>query len=744
MLIVVLLHYYECAKSTSRKRHRSNPEFWLGRYSIVNQKLVSVATDFIHSTFEDDFISKNESDYIISEDVISVLLICEAKYPIEVKFLHPEKLTYPSVHLRTISERISEFNEDLEEPRTQDYVLYTSISFANVKFFSSTLVCQSVENSAINSSVHVYKLVFDGIERQGDTIQVKVDAKNPLQVELPCRPATPAASITLQKQFQVKVWGWGHEQLHSTVPIWSDFKWSSFDPKAGFTLTLPKTQIYFDPIPPQVSLFGLYKCSISGGDDNEFVFINVTRKSVEDKPSHELPFKTKFILRKNADAGLMVPPLTLDQNIKTNYDNALYKCCSGVPSKPPSLLALSCENALQCDMYKTMLTQIDNYEGTRTSKKRWDSILHKQFHNISSDCALSILLGGSTIVRCTGDNVDISEHYYKLITSNEKAITNNKFLSKKSFNHHAKEHDYEPLSLAWNAEVNRKIGIIIGKPIPKNWRRTSRKRNKIMHSARTAFRNRLYSLHSPESTSERRTISILEVADKKTDIYEGEEIYFVCFSLPMFHADGGYLRITWKNGTNLVLEEDYGYSTAIIESSSTSSIHFSGLDGFGLNPTIAKIIETDVEMTSVECFQPLLNASTWERIQLKIEVHASHEPVFSGASEEIMYAYLHEAGHEIVCELVQGAPAPETITVTKDQKPIQEQIIQPALNTTTPPITEITININPDVDNIVTIKLPTISYESHGVYECMAENIKGRAVKTVRLIVVGMQDIEIV
>ncbi|CAL8071271.1 unnamed protein product [Orchesella dallaii] len=766
---VVLLQDYDCAKSTSRGRHSLNPEFWLGRYKIINRKLVSVATDFIHSTFEDDFISKNESDYIIFEDVMSVLLICEAKYPIEVKFLHPEELPYPSsVHIRTVSERISEFNEDLDEPQNQGFVFYTSIEFENAKFFSSTLICQSIENSAINSSIHVYKLgqfsshltisciqlfqfilptfvltlillyviifishqtieAIDAIERQGETIQISVDAKTPLQVELPCRPANPTASVTLQKQTQTTVC---QNEQYDNVPIWSDFKWSSFDPKIGFTLTLPKSQIYFDSIPPPVSLFGLYKCSIGGGDDDQFVFVNVTRKSADQTPN-DPTFQTKFILRENATAGRV----STGTNHLPDRDNGFYKCCTGVPYIPPIILGLPCETTLECDIHKAMLIKIEKHIASTSSSHR-TSVPRESLNNISYDCALIALYGGSTI-------------YYKLIsTTSEKQTKTNKPQITRTSNHPVKEqdNDHEPLSLARNVGVNRKIGISIGKPIPENWhwRMMNRKLNKIWRSTRTAFTNLLYSLNPPESISKLQTITILEVEDKTKDVYEGESIYCMCFSLSMFHSGGGYLRINWKNGTNLVLEEAE-YSTAIIEASAANSIHFSGLDAFGINPTIAKLIEADMEMTSVECFQPVWNSSRWENIKIEIEVHASLKPVFSGASDEIMYVNMNETGHEIVCELVQGKPPPETITVTKDKVPITARMnIQPVqANTTTytPLITRTVININPDVDNIVIIKLPAISYESHGVYACTAENGKGKAVKTVRLIVVGKQDV---
>jgi len=45
------------------------------------------------------------------------------------------------------------------------------------------------------------------------------------------------------------------------------------------------------------------------------------------------------------------------------------------------------------------------------------------------------------------------------------------------------------------------------------------------------------------------------------------------------------------------------------------------------------------------------------------------------------------------------------------------------------------------IKNIVTIKLPSVSYENHGVYKCIAKNFKGQAVKTFRVIVIGNERI---
>jgi len=159
------------------------PKLTLGGYLLSDQyKWVNAPNVDLE---DNDFISKNGSDYTASEDVIGILFTCEAHYPIEGKFPYPEvkskiikislintirtwwlgainpilkyqQLRYSSIHGGTASKRISQFDQDLDEPLTLSYLHYMQINFIEDKFVSATMACQAVGNPMINSTVHVY------------------------------------------------------------------------------------------------------------------------------------------------------------------------------------------------------------------------------------------------------------------------------------------------------------------------------------------------------------------------------------------------------------------------------------------------------------------------------------------------------------------------------------------------------------------------------------------------------------
>ncbi|CAL8071244.1 unnamed protein product [Orchesella dallaii] len=136
----------------------------------------------------------------------------------------------------------------------------------------------------------------------------------------------------------------------------------------------------------------------------------------------------------------------------------------------------------------------------------------------------------------------------------------------------------------------------------------------------------------------------------------------MCFGLYLFHAEGGYIRIIWKNGTKTVLQDSDIQSNDV----EFSNAYFS--DWLTVNAIFVKPIEASTEMISVECFQPIWNESSWERTEMPLEIIASSKPVFSGPSEEIVYFYLNEKECEMTCQLSQGIPVPKTIDVMKDEK----------------------------------------------------------------------------
>ncbi|CAL8071242.1 unnamed protein product [Orchesella dallaii] len=380
------------------------PTLRLVRYKLHDStKWVRVHVDLENgSSFDEDFISKNGSDYTISEDVSRVLIRCIAKYPIEIVFPFVEHVD-SAVYLRMTAERVSEFNEDLDEPMTQSYLLYTYINFFVAKFFSTTLACQSVENKEISSSAHVYKLSLNEIERKGQTIQIAFDSKqNPLQVELPCRPASPTALIVLQKQGEVSIWENGN---FSSVPVWNEYKWSKFDPKVGITLTLTESQIYYNSNPDE--LIGLYKCTLSEGSEDDYVLFNVSRKSV--KPDKNV-FYPKFKLKGKASFGLLVEK----NDSKSFYEK--YMCCSGVPSKPPVFIVQNCDSLLECDVKKTRLP-IETIENALVQSRSRAGHFN---HSSNSNCTTGTVYGVSSILLCRGENIDVSQQFYQTLRmSNE-------------------------------------------------------------------------------------------------------------------------------------------------------------------------------------------------------------------------------------------------------------------------------------------------------------------------------------
>ncbi|CAL8071245.1 unnamed protein product [Orchesella dallaii] len=515
-------------------------------------------------------------------------------------------------------ERVSEFNEDLDEPMTQSYRLYTYLSFENIKFFSSTFACQSVNKKRLSSSTHLYKLSMDEIERKGQTIQLTFDKKqnSPRQLELPCRPASPTASIFLQKQTQVSIWENGKV---STIPVWNEYRGSKkFDPKTGITLTLPENQIFYNSNPD-----GLYKCTLNEGSDDDYVLVNVTTKSVE--PDKKV-FHSKFTLKANASFGSLE---TNSSEISSSFE--IYKCCSGVPLKPPSLIVKNCDSLLECDIEKArLLIEAQHISLIRSLVSRF---------NHSSDCSIYVVYGLSSIFMCEGENVDVSQQYFQMFQTPEN--DGNKSRVNRSF--------YEPNSIEWNAKVERRIVISITRPdggsLSENDGNTE------------VFYKRSH--HFDDDAKIYISQTIFQV---NSDIYEGESISFMCLGLYLFHAEGGYIRINWKNGTRTVLP-DFGNENIMVQFSNKL---FS--DALTVNPIFIKPIEASRDMRSVECFQPVWNESSWERMEMSLEVKASFEPVFSGLPEEIVYFNLNEKECEITCQLSGGTPLPKTIEVTKDEK----------------------------------------------------------------------------
>ncbi|ODM94456.1 Obscurin [Orchesella cincta] len=675
-----------------------NDDFGWTRFDLNNQS---------HDNLEENFITKNKSDYVISEDVNRVLFTCKAKYPIKVTIPYPEQFTLksPKGQVATVSDRLSVFNEDLNEPITQSYVLRIVIVFGNVKFFSSTLTCQSVDKPAINSSFHMFKLSYDGIERRGETIQVSVDpSHNPMQVELPCRPASPSSTILLQKQTQISVWKDGKFE---SVATWENIKWTTFDPKKGITLTLPEYQVSYETVPP--SIFGLYKCILNGSEnDEEHVFVNVSRKTEENK--NDAIFHLKSSLKRNAKVGF------LKQEEKQSYDTFI--CCSGVRSHPPLLNVINCDSLFECDVEKLSIPT-EPKENTAFGLKSLAARPNK------TDCTTDIVYGISSIIFCKGENIDFLQQYFHLLNPPQPLAMHNDSHRRVTDSAAAPSPNfYVPHSVSWNADIERKIVVSIGRPEDENaWEAGATERHaEYFYNHRYIFEDEQGQL----SISMSKRQSIVQV---NADIYEGEIINCMCFGLTLFHSYGGYLRSLLKGLTNDLIFE-YGTDADYI----ITSVDFSDSylkDSLAVNPIFGKPITASRDITSVECFQPVWNSSKWEKMEIPMEIKASSELVFSGPVDEIVYFNLFQKESEITCQLSQGEPQPESILVTKDDKSL---VLTDENGHIVNAIKSIIVSMD-EATNLVTIKFLTISYETHGIYKCTASNVRGKAEKIIRVFV---------
>lgn len=74
----------------------------------------------------------------------------------------------------------------------------------------------------------------------------------------------------------------------------------------------------------------------------------------------------------------------------------------------------------------------------------------------------------------------------------------------------------------------------------------------ILHSAES---EKLYDSKdaSPVSVEESER-DVTYLTQHNGDIFEGEKIVVVCFSLRFYYARGAWLRLKWKNGTRTLLK----------------------------------------------------------------------------------------------------------------------------------------------------------------------------------------------
>lgn len=327
--------------------------------------------------------------------------------------------------------RSSSFTEEQKTPININFKIVLTLSssyHSGFNFLSLNVTCTSTQNHIQQSSIHVFQVGQQSIENEGETLEVYLEPSPPAigiapprpdrylgpPLVLPCRPASPEIKLLLEKRVVTKV--------HPTKEeVWKPLKnppsqnYINYDPKIGFTVG--RGLFYGNKI------YGMYRCSVlisndsdndkvdgSTGDivdSNQYVLVNVTSDRNNSQGTEDLaPFEPKSILRGSASFHF---------EWGNGYEETVL-CCSGIPDKPPNLYPFYCSNELHCNFLKNKIPE--EVEELEDKTKTTNYIISKDDRfNDSSDCSRTYLFGEKMFVVCHGQNVDFSEEFINLFSS---------------------------------------------------------------------------------------------------------------------------------------------------------------------------------------------------------------------------------------------------------------------------------------------------------------------------------------
>lgn len=260
----------------------------------------------------------------------------------------------------------------------------------------------------------------------------------------------------------------------------------------------------------------------------------------------------------------------------------------------------------------------------------------------------------------------------------------------------------------------------------------------------------------------RKSLQILEY--DRDVYYTGESLTFMCFGLKYFYSTpskneggGAYLRLNWENGTKQILDTDLKQGTSkikkvrmlyrIVYLSGTADI-VSG-QAHQLNPLFATSLTAQKGMDSVDCWMAQRNSTSWDTVSRKIKIEDSVAPKFlEGEAEESVYFYLGEVGHIVSCVVIGAKPFPSYLKVTKDGKSLNltftnknaDKAEKHNSSNHDPPEKGTGSKETEKIDKIkdrITIKISfsAIRHDQQGVYQCIAKNVNGTAIRTVNVFV---------
>lgn len=136
------------------------PKITLHGYMLEDSTKTSVPDPQFQymNKFSNEFIDKNGSDWVVSGEVLKLVFVCDASFPISWSFPYPSHFKNLPPFLPDSDEiRYSSYNDDSKEAYTTGFQIAIFIDLKQVNFFSQNITCEYVSKQAkTSSSIHVF------------------------------------------------------------------------------------------------------------------------------------------------------------------------------------------------------------------------------------------------------------------------------------------------------------------------------------------------------------------------------------------------------------------------------------------------------------------------------------------------------------------------------------------------------------------------------------------------------------
>lgn len=629
-----------------------------------------------------------------------------------------------------------------------------------------------------------FNLGQHNIENEGETLFVETvpAPRNKLSnmlsslppVKFPCRPASPNMKVKLEKETNVKI-----SENSTQQKVWAQISPNlndlSFDPKTGFTLQRGMLGN---------RIFGLYRCSALQVDDDaideelpkeQYLYINVTKATTSNMDSSEVEehsmsrdFEPRSVIHKPASVKMEGTDLETHLSLPVTS----IKCCSGLQNKPPHLLVQSCSDHVQCQLSWDEFLQYESVE---------DNLLEKigdgEIVNGTTDCREQYFGISNILVMCRGETLDYADYFVSIFYPSAGGLVENRPIRihqdnydhghlnwsnltaltyRKLFIYMTRVHvDFlknykciivilldEKWKVAQNAPESQKMIIIVAQHsgLPKDYNLeteiwfTSGQREESLPE--DAYENQVY--HFDEEATRIRKISKGLVEYPRDVYYEGEPLTFICFGLNIFYAAGPHLRLNWDNGTKTVLDPQSHSRTSHILHLADKAL----MDTADKQSVVGLSQIAQQGMRSTECLMPVIGSTKWDRISKNLTILPSIAPKIIETEEETVYFYLGDRGNVLHCTVIVGQPTPR-VWILREGKPMRLKWDSDAKNKSATGQrwhkgTKGTESFDKD-KRTATLRIifRIIEHRHQGLFQCIAKNVKGTAIRKIRVFVLG-------